>query len=147
MSVTILTEPEKRMLLPAIGRGLRCKCPKCGEGSLFRAYLRVNDACPACGEELHHHRADDLPAYIAIVLVGHILGGVMLHLEMAYHVQPVVYLWTLLPLAIILPLALLPIIKGGVVGLQWAIRMHGFDRTTGEDRPDVDPGESVRGRA
>jgi uncharacterized protein (DUF983 family) len=121
------TGTEARNLWQAIGRGIMCKCPNCGEGKLFRAYLKVSDKCPVCGVELFHHRADDLPPYLAIVIVGHIIIGLMLHMEMSWHIDPVMYLWTLVPLSIVLPLAMLPSIKGGVVGLQWANRMHGFD--------------------
>lgn len=118
---------EKREILPAILNGLRCRCPRCGQGKLFRAYLKVVDHCPNCGEELFHHKADDMPPYIAIVIVGHILIGLMLHLEMEYAIAPIWYVATLVPAALILPLVMLPSIKGAVVGLQWANRMHGFD--------------------
>lgn len=123
-----LIEHDRRDIWQAMARGAMCRCPNCGQGKLFRAYLKVNDTCPACGEELFHHRADDVPAYISIVIVGHILVGLMLHIEMTYHdVDPMWYFATLVPLAIIMPLAMLPSIKGAVVGLQWANRMHGFD--------------------
>ena len=99
----------RRNLWQAIGRGAMCRCPNCGKGKLFRAYLKVNETCPVCGQELFHHRADDVPAYIAIVIVGHILIGAMLHIEMTYqNVNPLWYLITLVPLAVILPLVLLP---------------------------------------
>jgi uncharacterized protein (DUF983 family) len=127
VTVQIETVDEPRQLLPAILNGVRCRCPRCGKGKLFRAYLKVADRCPVCGEELLHHKADDLPPYISIVIVGHILVGLMLHLEMEYSLAPIWYVATLLPLALILPLVLLPSIKGAVVGLQWANRMHGFD--------------------
>ncbi len=128
MPVDVTTvDRQPRPLLPALGNGLRCRCPKCGEGKLFRSFLRVNDQCPVCGEELHHHKADDLPPYISIIIFGHILVGAMLHMEMTMTVPPYVYLFTLVPLSVILPLAMLPSIKGAVVGLQWANFMHGFD--------------------
>lgn len=117
----------ERDLWQAIGRGVRCRCPNCGKGRLFRGYLKVADHCDACGEAFHYHRADDLPPYLTIVIVGHILVGLMMHMEMTWHVNPTVYLYTMLPLAVILPLAMLPSVKGAVVGLQWANRMHGFD--------------------
>jgi uncharacterized protein (DUF983 family) len=141
MGVELGLEQEPRDLWRSIRRGIMCRCPKCGEGKLFRAYLKVNDTCPNCGEELFHHRADDLPPYIAILIVGHVLIGVMLELEMRQqNISPMAYLMTLVPLAIILPLALLPSIKGAVVGLQWANRMHGFD-PIGHDPalPEPDP--------
>lgn len=123
------TAPAPRSMARAIWNGLRCRCPNCGKGKLFRAYLKVNDSCSNCGEELFHHRADDFPPYIAIFIVGHVLVGVMLHMEMTQAVSPMTYLLTLVPLAIVLPLILLPFIKGAVVGLQWAVGMHGFDPT------------------
>lgn len=130
MSVTITTgEPKAaldRPLASALWRGTRGKCPHCGKGRLFRAYLKVVDECDSCGTELHHQRADDVPAYLTIVVVGHILIGLMLHLEMAWHVDPKMYLYTLLPLAVVLPLLMLPWVKGAAVGLQWALGMHGF---------------------
>ena len=118
---------EHRSTGQAMWRGVLCKCPNCGQGKLFRAYLKVADHCEHCGEEFHHHRADDLPPYIAIMIVGHLLVGVMMHMDMAYRINPLTYLYTLVPLGIILPLAMLPSIKGAVVGLQWANRMYGFD--------------------
>ncbi|MHB1102560.1 MAG: DUF983 domain-containing protein [Devosia sp.] len=127
MAIEITVERESRPLLQAVWNGLRRRCPKCGEGKLFRAYLKVNDHCPVCGEELRHHRADDLPPYISIVIVGHILIGVMLEMEMTMRVEPYVYLMVMVPLALFLPLLMLPSIKGAVVGLQWANYMHGFD--------------------
>src|SRR3569833_428981 len=136
----------RRNLWQAIGRGAMCRCPNCGKGKLFRAYLKVNETCPVCGQELFHHRADDVPAYIAIVIVGHILIGAMLHIVMTYqNVNPLWYLITLVPLAVILPLVLLPSIKGAVVGLQWANRMHGFD-PKGHDPalPEADPALALR---
>lgn len=116
----------------AMWRGALCKCPHCGRGRLFRAYLKVADQCNSCGELLNQHRADDFPPYIAITIVGHIIVFLMLHLDMTYHVQPITYVVSMIPLAIILPLAILPSTKGAIVGLQWANYMYGF----GAHRPD-----------
>ena len=117
---------EKRSVGQAMWRGALCKCPHCGQGKMFRAYLKVADHCDACGEQLNLHRADDLPPYLAIMIVGHLLVAVMLHMDMAYRVNPLTYMYTMIPLAVILPLAILPSIKGAVVGLQWANGMYGF---------------------
>ena len=117
---------EERSVGQAIWRGTICKCPHCGQGSLYRAYLKVADECSVCGEQLNLHRADDFPPYIAITIVGHILILAMMHMEMVWHVNPVTYLYTMVPLAVILPLAMLPSIKGAIVGLQWANHMYGF---------------------
>ena len=128
MPVTVETDTPVRSLGQAVWNGTKLRCPHCGKGRLFRAYLKVADKCEVCGEELHHHRADDFPPYLSIVIVGHVIVGLMLHLEMAYtDIAPWVYVVTMVPAAIILPLVTLPSIKGAVVGLQWANRMYGFD--------------------
>lgn len=107
-------------------RGATCKCPKCGEGQLFKSFLKVNETCPACGEELHHHRADDLPAYIVMSIVGHIVVGLMLWIEVAYTPALWVHAALWVPLTLILSLGMLQPVKGFVVALQWAFGMHGF---------------------
>ena len=93
---------------------------------MFGAFLKVNDRCDVCGEELHHHRADDFPAYLVIVLVGHIVVPLAMWVEIAY--SPAYWLqaaiW--LPLIVGLALGLLQPIKGAVVALQWHAGMHGF---------------------
>lgn len=130
-TIRVATPPEKvepRNVWTAIGRGLKGRCPNCGEGQLFSGYLKVNRECPHCGEVLYHHRADDLPAYLSIVIVGHIVIGLLMHLEMSYSgISPWMYLAILLPLTIALTFGILSPIKGAVVGMQWANRMHGFD--------------------
>ncbi len=124
---TPATETEKRNVGQAVWRGMLLRCPHCGKGHMFRAYLKVADKCDVCGEELHYHRADDMPPYISILIVGHLIVGLLLELQFHLEVEPWVYMVTLVPAAVILPLLMLPSIKGAIVGLQWATRMHGFD--------------------
>lgn len=113
-------------LMTYLGRGWRLRCPACGEGRLLHRYLKVVPACASCGEALHHHRADDFPAYIVIVLLGHILVPLVVEVELRF--EPVwwvhVLLW--LPLTALLTYLLLPRVKGAVVGLQWHMGLHGF---------------------
>lgn len=115
-------------------RGWRGTCPACGEGKLFKSYLKVAESCPKCGEELHHHRADDAPPYFTILVVGHIVGAGVLMLEQAYAPDTWVHYVIWLPLLLGLSLWMLPRVKGALVGLQWALRMHGF----GGPEPDPD---------
>ena len=119
-----------RPLWQAIWRGLTLRCPNCGIGRLFGAYLKVYTSCPHCQEELHHQRADDAPPYFVILIVGHIIVGAALTAEVAL-APPMWVQMTVWPLvAIALCLLLLPCIKGGLIGLQWAFKMHGFDPAT-----------------
>jgi uncharacterized protein (DUF983 family) len=116
-----------RDLGSAVRRGFIGRCPNCGKGRLFRAYLKVVDTCPVCGEDLHHQRADDAPPYITMLIVGHIVVAGVLAAEEAWPQSPmwlgaIVWIW----LTFVLSLLLLPRVKGALVGYQWALRMHGF---------------------
>lgn len=118
---------EERDNKTAMWRGFRRKCPNCGEGALFTGYLKVTDRCAVCGEEMHHHRADDGPAYLTILVVGHILAIVMHVMYTQFRPEPLVMATVLTVGCVALSLYLLPRLKGLVVGIQWARRMHGFD--------------------
>ena len=128
---------EKRDVWTAMKRGFRSRCPRCGEGKLFRAFLKVDDHCSACGLDYTPHRADDLPAYLVIVVVGHIVVPAVLWIETNYAPAVWLQLAIYLPLTFILSLLLLQPIKGAVVGFQWALRMHGFDENAPSDIPPV----------
>lgn len=132
-----IAPPSVRSMPLALWRGARKRCPACGKASLFSGFLSVTRACPSCGEELHHQRADDAPAYFTIFIVGHIAVGGVLWAERAYSPEPWVQGAIWITLAIVLSLWLLPRIKGMLVALQWALRMHGFAGKAVEH--DLDP--------
>ena len=118
----------------AVRRGAAGRCPSCGGGRLFPRFLKVAEACDACGQELHHHRADDFPPYIVIFIVAHLVGTGILIAETRFEDTPLWFhlaVWPLL--TVVLCLVLLQPVKGAVVGLQYALRMHGFG--AGADRP------------
>ncbi|RTM10386.1 MAG: DUF983 domain-containing protein [Hyphomicrobiales bacterium] len=115
-----------RPLWTAIKRGILGRCPRCGEGKLFHAYTKTVDTCSVCGEEIHHHRADDLPAYLVIVIVGHIVVGSFMAVQAATTLSTWQHALIWVPLTLFLALALLQPVKGAVIGLQWALYMHGF---------------------
>ena len=94
---------------------------------MFRAFLKAADCCSVCGEELHHHRADDAPAYFVIFIVGHIVVPLALAIELAYRPAYWIQFAFWLPATVVLALLLLQPVKGAIIGLQWAYRMHGFD--------------------
>ena len=116
-------------------RGMARKCPACGVGSLYGGYLKVVDDCGHCGAQLHHQRADDAPPYFTMLIVGHVVVGGALALERAFAPSMLVHMALWLPLTLLMSLWLLPRIKGAMIGLQWANRMHGFG--AGPDPADV----------
>jgi uncharacterized protein (DUF983 family) len=121
------TPPAPRSWKQSMLRGAFGRCPNCGRGRLFRAFLKVADTCPYCGEELFHHRADDAPPYFTIFITGHIIVPAVLVTEKLWHPPLILHftLWTIATL--VLAFLLMPTVKGAIVGLQWALRMHGFE--------------------
>lgn len=93
---------------------------------MLRGYLKVRDECPVCGEELHHHRADDGPAYLTILIVGHLMAPLILVAFTAFRPEPLALATVFSVGCVALSLYLLPRLKGVIVALQWAKRMHGF---------------------
>ncbi len=135
-----LATEERRPLIPAVARGLVGHCPSCGKGHLFSGFAATVRQCDVCGEEIYHHRADDFPAYINIFITGHIIVGGFLLAERVTNWSSWTHLAMWVPLTLIMAVVLIRPIKGAVIGLQWANRMHGFG---GEDDkvadPDIDP--------
>jgi uncharacterized protein (DUF983 family) len=121
---------EERPVWPSIWLGFRGKCPNCASGPILKGYLTVRDSCTVCREEFHHHRADDGPAYLTILLVGHLMAPLLHIVFVRFRPEPLV-LFTIFAIGCVaLSLYLLPRLKGAIVGYQWARRMGGFG--TGE---------------
>ncbi|MDF1874031.1 DUF983 domain-containing protein [Vannielia sp.] len=128
---TETSDDAERPTKPAMLRGWRRRCPNCGNGPMMSGYLKVRDNCPVCEEELHHHRADDGPAYLTILIVGHILAPLILFVYTAFRPDPLIMAVGFSIGCVALSLYLLPRLKGLMVGLQWAKRMHGFGSEPG----------------
>jgi uncharacterized protein (DUF983 family) len=111
----------------AMWRGFRRRCPRCGEGALFRSLLKLNDACPVCAEPLGDIRADDIPAYFTILITGHIVVPLILWAE---RFDPPSWLEFLIavPLSLAMIAGLLPTVKGAIAALMWSLRLKGTER-------------------
>lgn len=132
-------EQEERPMKRALWRGWRRRCPACGTGPMMKGYLTVHDSCPVCGEELHHQRADDGPAYLTILIVGHLMAPSIFLYYAAFRPSPTMLAALFSAGTILLSLFLLPRLKGMLVAIQWAKRMHGFGP------PEVDEQEMDAG--
>lgn len=119
---------DDRPLGAAMMRGWRRRCPSCGSGPMLRGYLKVRESCPVCGEALHHQRADDGPAYLTILIVGHLMAPVILWAFTTWRPDPLTLAAIFSVGTVALSLYLLPRLKGALVAVQWAKRMHGFGR-------------------
>jgi uncharacterized protein (DUF983 family) len=107
-------------------RGLRGRCPHCGKARLFYRYLKVEPVCQSCGHDLDRYPADDGPAYFTVLLVGHlvIVPFLIFFSALIWKANP----WILVPsaLAVVgtITLIALPVIKGGVIGLTYALNIN-----------------------
>ena len=132
LSMTIAHDHALELLVPrplwrAMARGFVGRCPNCGKGHLFGKFLKPVANCEVCGEDYTHQRADDAPPYFTMVLVGHLLVPVLLAVQLTTQLTVAQHLMIWLPLTGGLTVGLLQPVKGAVIAVQWALRMHGFD--------------------
>ena len=117
--------PLERRTWPAISRGLRLRCPSCGEGALFRGYLKPTANCAHCGEPFGHIRTDDIAPWLTILVVGHIVVPLALFSEQTF-APPLWVSMTIWPLLAAIGMVLfLPRAKGATLGMMWSKRLTG----------------------
>ena len=98
--------------------GLAGSCPRCGQGRLFEGVLQVAPRCRACG--LDYTDAGDGPAAFVILIAGFILMGGALFVEFTFHPPIWVHALLWIPLALIVCVTLLRLLKGVLIALQYA---------------------------
>ena len=111
----------------SVFRGVAGPCPACGKAPLFWRYLKVNGRCEACDADLAVYPADDGPAYLTILAVGHLIVAPMLFFPIVWQSDPAYSLPVILSLLALLTLAVLPRIKGGWIGLMYALGVKSTD--------------------
>ncbi len=124
---------DLRPLKPALWRGWTRTCPNCGSGPLLKSYLKLHSSCTVCKQDFTAARADDGPAYVTILLVGHIMAPLMHFMFVKFRPDPLVLFTILAVTSVGLSLYLLPRLKGMIVGFQWSRQMFGF-----ADSPDAE---------
>lgn len=124
--MTSVAKAPERALWPALLKGWRRKCPNCGSGPMLKGYLKVRSTCSVCREDLSPQRADDGPAYLTILLVGHLMAPLLHIVFVRWRPEPLIMFTIFAVGCVALSLYLLPRLKGVVVAFQWARRMHGF---------------------
>lgn len=113
--------PSDRRVITGLKRGARGLCPNCGIGRLFNAYLKIRPICGACGHDNGQYPADDAPPYFTILIVGHLVVGPLFMVPYIWTGPPALVLAILLPALTVLMLIMLPIVKGAIVGVLWAV--------------------------
>jgi uncharacterized protein (DUF983 family) len=122
----------------ALLRGVRNRCPKCQEAKLFPRFLKPMALCPHCRQDWTHQRADDFPAYVSILLTGHLMAPIIIALVRDAELSMAALIAIILPLAMVLMIGLLQPAKGAIIGLQWWLGIHGFEK----ERPEAADVES-----
>ena len=114
-------------LFRSVGRGLAHHCPACGKDRLFRRYLKVQPRCGSCDHDLARYPADDGPAYLTILLVGHLIIAPLLFFPVVWESPP----WISVPIVVgalaTVTLLALPRVKGGWIGLMYALQVTDRD--------------------
>lgn len=117
-----------------VSAGLSGKCPRCGQGGLFDGFLSLKGSCAACGLDYSFADSGDGPAVFVIMLVGFVIVGLVLFVELSF--QPPIWLHLLLwlPLTVILAASVLRPLKGLMIALQFKHKAEeGRLDTTGEE--------------
>jgi len=125
------SDVQPRLNLPAtvwqaMLRGIRGQCPRCGGASLFRRFLKPAATCSACQQDWTPQQADDFPAYVSIIVTGHLLAPVMIALVRDTELSTAALMAIILPLTCVMMIGLLQPAKGATIAVQWWYGMHGF---------------------
>ncbi len=131
--------------LSVLARGLLGHCPQCGQGRLLRRYLKVNPNCSHCGEGFAHLNADDMPPWLTILIVGHLLAPEVWYVQRNFDLPVWVEQVLWVSLALILTLTLLPRSKGFVLALLWVLQRDAKEKAVLAGQPPVvpSPDESI----
>jgi uncharacterized protein (DUF983 family) len=117
----------QRQSAGALAAGLRGRCPACGRGDLFTGFLAVVPTCAVCGQRLVGQDSGDGPVAFIVLIVGFVILGAALLVEVRYGWPVWLHLLVWLPLALLLCLGLLRPLKGVLIALQFKHRREDLD--------------------
>jgi uncharacterized protein (DUF983 family) len=136
MSDHLPTPSPERPIFASLMRGLRRRCPQCGDGTLLAGYLTPVKTCGVCGEDFSAISADDGPAWATLLVLGHVVVPLMVVLGR----NETIPIWLAISILMVVMLAgvyvLLPRAKGLFVALIWATGATGEDYTAGKTQQD-----------
>ncbi|MEQ1890233.1 MAG: DUF983 domain-containing protein [Alphaproteobacteria bacterium] len=124
-----MTGRKSLSFVKATLRGFTGRCPNCGQGKLFRAFLKPVDHCSVCQEPFGHIRADDGPAWLTILIVGHLVIPLLVLVERRTSWPDWVAMGFWSTLVAVLVLVLLPRSKGAFIAAIWQTRGPGSETT------------------
>lgn len=110
----------------AIFRGARGQCPRCNDAKLFHRFLKPVATCPRCRQDWTHQQADDFPAYVSILLTGHIMAPIIIALIQNTALSLAALVAIIVSSMLALMIGFLQPAKGAIIALQWWFGMHEF---------------------
>ena len=99
--------------------GMGGRCPRCGDGKLFKGFLSVAPSCDLCGLDYGFADSGDGPAVFVMLIAGFIVVGGALWFDFTYEPPMWVHLVVTLPLGALVCLAILRPLKGVLIALQY----------------------------
>ena len=99
--------------------GLLCRCPRCGQGRLYSAYLKIAPGCTVCKLDYGFADAGDGPAVFVILVAGAFIMGAALFVEVNFQPPYWVHAVLWLPLTLTICLTMLPVFKATLFALQY----------------------------
>ena len=111
--------PPTTTMPPPIPTGFRGRCPRCGQGHLFAGFLTIRPACEVCGQDFSGFDSADGPAFFVMSIVGLLVVGLALWMELTYEPPIWVHALVALPLSVGLSLVLVRPAKGILAALQF----------------------------
>lgn len=118
-----MTEPATLgTVLTGLARGALKRCPNCGRGRLFTAYLKVRPTCEVCGHDNAQYPADDASPFFTILIVGALIAVPLLSFHFIWAMPAALVVVVMLVAVTVFTLGLMPIVKGAVVGMLWSLR-------------------------
>jgi uncharacterized protein (DUF983 family) len=113
-----MTEADSYPPVSPLTAGLRCRCPRCGRGKLYDGLLTVAVTCSVCGLDLRAEDAGDGPAVFVVLILGAVVVGlaILVEVEFAPPMWVHLVLWT-------------PVVFGGAILMlrplkAWLIAMQ-----------------------
>ena len=113
-----MTEPGLPETSP-YAAGLRCRCPRCGEGRLFTGFLTLAPRCERCGLDFGFADAGDGPAVFVILIAGFVVVGLAVMVEFLWRPPYWVHAVLWIPAILAVTLGLLRPLKGTLIALQY----------------------------
>ena len=118
---------DRQFSFSVLWRGIQKRCPKCGIGAVLTGYLKPASSCSHCGEDFSHMSADDGPAWLTLLIVGHAIVPLMLVFGRDNAIPAWFSITSLTLITLFGVYFVLPRAKGAFIALIWVTGATGQD--------------------